>query len=79
MASNSELRVLFQFMLDNDVFEKDKISFDDLLKEAETFKGMLERKQHLMKMIDEAEKELDFLIPEIERKKDRMLGLLCIR
>ena len=77
--SNSEGRVMFQFMLDNDVIEKAAINFDDLLKEAETFKKLIERKQHLVDLITNAEDELEQLIPAIEKKKERMLGLLCIR
>jgi len=77
--SNSEGRVMFQFMLDNDVIEKAAINFDDLLKEAETFKKLIERKQHLVELIANAEDELEQLIPAIEKKKERMLGLLCNR
>ena len=77
--SNSEFRSIVQFLVETQVLEKPVTDFNDILKEAQTFKNMLERKELLVNMINEAETELDFLIPAIEDKKERMKGLLCLR
>lgn len=77
--SNSEFRSIIQFLVETQVLEKPVTDFNDILKEAQTFKNMLERKELLVNMINEAETELDFLIPAIEDKKERMKGLLCLR
>ena len=77
--SNSEFRSIVQFLVETNVLEKPVTDFNDILKEAQTFKNMLERKELLVNMINEAETELDFLIPAIEDKKERMKGLLCLR
>ena len=79
MMSNSDHRVLLNFAADTGIVEKPSVTFDEVLKEASTFKNMLDRKAQLIATISAAERELDFLIPEIEKKKEKMRGLLCIR
>lgn len=79
MMSNSDYRTLLNFAVTEGIIDKPQASFDDILKEASTFKNMLDRKQQLTNIINAAERELDFLIPEIEKKKEKMRGLLCLR
>lgn len=79
MMSNSDHRVLLNFAADTGIVEKPSATFDEVLKEASTFKNMLDRKAQLIATINACERELDFLIPEIEKKKEKMRGLLCIR
>lgn len=78
MLSNSEQRALTQFLIEKEVISME-LTFESLLREASQFKDMLEKKQELVEAIRRAENELDSLIPLIEKKKEKMRGLLCLR
>ena len=68
MMSNSDYRSLLNFAISEGIVDKPTATFDEVLKEASTFKNMLDRKAQLIATINAAERELDFLIPEIEKK-----------